>query len=115
MNHGVQVRIQLALILRQLGLPKDLRQLIIKKVWFSCQSECLRLERIWAKENIFQQKPIYLQFWKNNNVAKCSSRCTWGTIARTPINGYWFRNRYRNVDEIIIIMNQYHRIERGDV
>lgn len=44
-NSGVHVRVQICVILRRLGLPKDLRQLITKRVWFDCQSECLRRER----------------------------------------------------------------------
>jgi len=106
-DHGLHIRIQLALILRQLGLPKDLRQMIIKKVWFSCQSECLRLERIWAKENVFLQNPIFLQFWKNNNVEQCSSRCTRGTIAKSSDGEYWFRGRFASIDELVISMIGY--------
>ncbi len=47
-NHNIELRIQLCLILKYLGLPRDLRQLLIRKVWFDCQSEVLRQERlIW--------------------------------------------------------------------
>ena len=53
---AVQLRIQLCLILRRLGLPRDLRQLLIRKVWFDCQSEVLRQERIiW-----FPMRPKFL-------------------------------------------------------
>ncbi len=83
MNHGLQVRIQLALILRHFGLPKDLRQVIIRKVWFSCQSQVLRLERMSVLQ--FRPKfeiPILMV------VVKTVDRNR-GSIGRTYSNFYW--------------------------
>ncbi len=87
MNHGVQLRIQLCLILRRLGLPRDLRQLLIKKVWFDCQSEVLRQERIHLIPNDRPKldQPIL------GRVEKCRVRHRNGRLGRTVLGIIWNR------------------------
>ncbi len=102
MNHGSKIRIQLALILRQLGLPKDLRQFLIKRVWFDCQSECLRLERVWTKENLFNCWWFGLPLKIEHNVQKCRSVIRIGTIISFD-DETWIRCHFKTVDAVFLI------------
>lgn len=87
MSHGVQLRIQLCLILKRLGLPRDLRQLLIRKVWFNCQSEVLRQERlIW-----FHMRPPKFVVPIKETVAICNTENMRYRVGRTYSGLKWER------------------------
>ena len=97
---GVHLRIQLCLILRRLGLPRDLRQLLIRKVWFDCQSEVLRQERISLVPNERQKfsLPILEKVEKFDPMN--SDWLKIGTIG-TNIFGRWIRYTHQNIDDVM--------------
>lgn len=86
-NHNVQLRIQLCLILKYLGLPRDLRQLLIRRVWFDCQSEVLQQERIHLIPN---DRPKFM-LPICGKVEKCKARHRNGRLGRTILGITWNR------------------------
>ena len=96
MNHGVNLRIQLCLILKRLGLPRDLRQLLIRKVWFDCQSEVLRQERlIW-----FPMRPKFV-LPILEKVEKCGNSFQCGRIGTYLGINKWRRFYASNVENVM--------------
>lgn len=96
-NHNVQLRIQLCLILKYLGLPRDLRQLLIRKVWFDCQSEVLRLERISL---IPSERPEFTQpIWPR--VEKCKAKHRHGRLGRTVLGITWNRLLLTTIEKVM--------------
>jgi hypothetical protein len=96
-NHNVQLRIQLCLILKYLGLPRDLRQLLIIKVWFDCQSEVLRQERI----SLIPNDRLKFMLPILELVEKCRARHRNGRLARTVLGITWNRLRLTTMEMIM--------------
>ena len=103
-NHSFQLRIQLCLILRRLGLPRDLRQLLIKRVWFNCQSEVLRQERISliSKDRPKFVLPILEQ------VEKCRARYCYGRLGRTVLGARWNRLLLTTMEMVMANMDDFN-------
>lgn len=95
-NHNVQLRIQLCLILKYLGLPRDLRQLLIRRVWFDCQSEVIRQEKlIWFPIRPKFVVPI------NGTVAICNTENMRYRVGRTYSGLKWERLFACDFDSIL--------------